>query len=257
MASHPSRDKLERELRGQRLPSAYIARLLAELDDHYEDLLEERSTSMGAARKLQTEHNAQDDLQARLGEPVQLALFAGEQYHARSFWGRHPWVTFLVAPLPMWAASWVACWLALAAIVLSVVHLAPESWRASITPRAYPWTQAIILALICWYVMVIPPLASAWSLCRIAQRNSLDWRWPALGCTLLAIVAALFNVSYRLSTEPNNGMFMVGFYVASSFHWLALVFLPKFAVAMGIGLLLVTRAQQQFEIDAPQESLGQ
>ena len=57
MASHPSRDELRSELRRQRLPRAYITRLLAELDDHYEDLLEERSTSMGAARKLQVPQN--------------------------------------------------------------------------------------------------------------------------------------------------------------------------------------------------------
>src|SRR6476660_546432 len=101
MASHPSRDELRSELRRQRLPQAYVERLLAELDDHYEDLLEERSTSMGAARKLQPEPGQSDDLQQRLGEPAQLALFAGEQYHARSFWGRHPWVTYLLGPLPL------------------------------------------------------------------------------------------------------------------------------------------------------------
>ena len=101
MASHPSRDELRSELRRQKLPQAYIERLLAELDDHYEDLLEERSTSMGAARKLQLE---QDDLSVRLGEPAQLALFAAEKYHARSFWGRHPVVTFLIGPLPLLVA---------------------------------------------------------------------------------------------------------------------------------------------------------
>src|ERR1700755_1996694 len=105
MASHPSRDErrqeLRRELRRQKLPHAYIERLLAELDDHYEDLLEERSTSMGAARKLQTEADQSDDLQQRLGGPAQLALFAGEQFHARSFWGRHPLVTYVLGPLPL------------------------------------------------------------------------------------------------------------------------------------------------------------
>ena len=100
MASHPSRDELRGELRRQRLPQAYIERLLAELDDHYEDLLEERSTSMGAARKLQPESISQENVHTRLGEPAQLALFAAEQYHARSFWGRHPWVTYLLGPLP-------------------------------------------------------------------------------------------------------------------------------------------------------------
>src|SRR3954471_8394018 len=98
------REELERELRRQRLPAAYIARLLSELDDHYEDLVEERSTSMGAARKLQT---GQEHWDERLGNPTQLALFAAEQYRARSFWGRHPVVTFVLGPLPMLVVSWI------------------------------------------------------------------------------------------------------------------------------------------------------
>src|SRR6188508_1248821 len=107
MARHPSRDELRSELRRQKLPRAYIERLLAELDDHYEDLLEERSTSMGAARKLQPESISQENLHTRLGEPAQLALFAAEQYHARSFWGRHPLLTFGFAPLPLLVALWI------------------------------------------------------------------------------------------------------------------------------------------------------
>src|SRR5215212_8415821 len=110
MASHPSRDELRSELRRQRLPRAYITRLLAELDDHYEDLLEEGSTSMGAARKLKVKS---DDLQQRLGEPAQLALFAAEKYHARNFWGRHPRITFLVGPLPLMVVMWVLYLLAI------------------------------------------------------------------------------------------------------------------------------------------------
>ena len=103
MANPPSRDALgELEQRG--LPPAYIERLLGELDDHYNDLLEERSSSMGAARKLDFEA---DDLQKRLGEPTQLAIFAAEQYRARSFWGRHPTVTFLLGPLPLLLISWI------------------------------------------------------------------------------------------------------------------------------------------------------
>src|SRR6476660_6646776 len=107
MAGHPSRDELRSELRRQKLPQAYIVRLLAELDDHYDDLLEERSTSMGAARKLQPETVSQENLHTRLGEPAPLALFAAEKYHARSFWGRHPVVTFLVGPLPLLVAVWL------------------------------------------------------------------------------------------------------------------------------------------------------
>src|SRR4051794_36748918 len=102
MASHPSRNKwqqeLRRELRGRRLPAAYVSRLLSELNDHYTDLLEESSSSMGAARKLEFQ---QVDLEQRLGDPTRLAVFAAEQFHARSFWGRHPLITFVFGPLPM------------------------------------------------------------------------------------------------------------------------------------------------------------
>src|SRR6476620_2179631 len=115
MANHPSRDELRSELERQKLPRAYIERLLSELDDHYEDLLDERSTSMGAARKLQPERSTQDDLQTRLGKPAHLALFAGEQYHARSFWGRHPWVTYLLGPLPLLVVCWIGFALAFSA----------------------------------------------------------------------------------------------------------------------------------------------
>ena len=41
---------------------------------------------------------------------------------------------------------------------------------------------------------------------------------------------------------------MIGFTFGSSAQWILLTYLPKVAVAMGIGLLLVKRAQRQFEI---------
>ncbi len=250
MASHPLRDELRSELRRQRLPRAYITRLLAELDDHYEDLLEERSTSMGAARKLQIE---QDDLHERLGEPAQLALFAAEQYHGRSFWGRHPWVTYLLAPLPLLVVCWIAFGFAFWAITYGIglagTHVFGWTDETFANPGDFIWLQAGGLAFMCWYAIVFPPLTAAWMLCRIYRRNALDWRWPVVGCALLAIVAGLFTTSYRISTEPNKGMFMMGLDVGTSASWL-LRFLPKFAIALGIGLLLVKRAQRQLEIEA-------
>lgn len=253
MASHPSQDELRNELRRQRLPQAYVERLLAELDDHYEDLLEERSTSMGAARKLQAEASQSDDLQQRLGEPAQLALFAGEQYHARSFWGRHPLVTYLIAPLPLLVACWIffgfAFWAATYCLYLVGTYAFGWTEATFANPADHIWLQGMTIAFMCWYAIVLPPLTAAWVLCRTYRRNALDWRWPIVGCALLAIVAGVFTTSYRIATEPNNGLFMIGFEVGTSASWL-LRFLPKFAVAFGIGLLLVKRAQGQLELEA-------
>jgi hypothetical protein len=264
MADHPSLDELRSELRRQGLPPTYIERLLAELDDHYEDLLEERSTSMGAARKLQTESNLDDDLQARLGEPTQLALFAAEQYHARSFWGRHPLLTFLFGPLPLLVLGWVICvlayWLVVVVPALAIIY-AGEHWFGwsleGVHGYDYPYAQSIAIALAVWYVTVFPSLVAGLLLCRTYRRNALDWRWPVAGCALLAIAAGFFSASGHISTGPSEaerGLFMLGLNVGASPSWFLLTFLPKFAVALAIGLLLVKRAQRQLEIAAQSEA---
>jgi hypothetical protein len=250
MENQLSHDELRIELRRNGLPTAYIERLVAELDDHFNDLLEERSNSMGAARKLQVER---ENLEQRLGEPAQLALFAAEQYHARSFWGRHPLVTYLLGPLPLLAACFFAYGLAFWAVswIASFVGTYVLGWTEATfaNPAESIWLQAVLLALLCWYVTVFPPLTAAWLLCRTYRRNAIDWRWPVIGCTLLAIVCGLFNTSYNIATEPNTGRFMLGFDVGQSSAWL-LRFLPKFAVALAIGLLLIHRARQQLALEA-------
>ena len=40
---------------------------------------------------------------------------------------------------------------------------------------------------------------------------------------------------------------MIGFHVSTSMGWMLATFLPKFALAMAIGLLLLKRAQQRVE----------
>jgi hypothetical protein len=257
MENQPSHDELRRarsqqlrsELTRRALPQAYINRLVSELDDHLLDLLEERNPPMGAARKLQTESAG---IQQRLGEPTQLAMFAAQQYHARTFWGRHPWLTYLVAPLPLLVGCWVAFGGAIWALVFGLNLLGTYllGWTEETFQAAdHLWLQAILLALFCWYAIVFPPLTAAWLLCRAYRHSALDWRWPLVGCALLAIVAGIFTTSYRLATEPGNGQLMFGFNLGASPAWFFFSFLPKFALALGIGLLLIKRAQQSLELD--------
>src|SRR3954469_14366374 len=251
MASHPSRDELERELRRQRLPSAYIARLLAELDDHYEDLLEERSTSMGAARKLQVPQNEQDDLSVRLGEPAQLALFAAEKYHGRSFWGRHPVVTFLVGPLPLLVAIWLATVFGLTGLGIGLNYVIEKWLKIPADQWDYPnhlVAQAVVMAIVAWIVVVVPPLSVAGLMCRTARRNAVSWLWPIVACGLVAAVAATIAVGYRIGLAHNEGFMNIGINYESNAKWMIMTYLPKFAVAMGIGLLLVKRSQRRAEI---------
>jgi hypothetical protein len=255
MENRLSHDKFHSELRRRGLPPAYIERLVAELDDHFNDLLEERSTSMGAARKLQFEQDEveQHDLEQRLGEPAQLALFAADQYHAQSFWGRHPLVTYLLSPLPLFVACFHAYLIAIWALgwVVYFVGTYALGWTEATfaDPADFIWLQVVLLSLSSWYLIVFPPLTVAWLLCRTCRRNALAWRWPVVGCTLLAIVCGMFHVSYHIATEPGTGMFMYGLDISNSSAWL-MRFLPKFAIALAMGLLLIHRARQKLELEA-------
>lgn len=212
---------------------------------------------MGAARKLQTEAGQSDDLYQRLGEPAQLALFAGEQYHARSFWGRHPWVTFVLGPLPLLVVLWI---LYLAAIWIPTYCIGTFGERmgwwtesgADSRTTDYLLTQAVVLTCFTWGLAVLPPLGAALALCRVYRRNTLDRHWPIIGCVLLATVAAALHISWRLHTGvgPNErGMIMFGIMHPFTLR-VASLLAAKFAVAMGIGMLLVKRAQQQIEMVA-------
>lgn len=244
----PSRGELRHELTRRGLPPAYIERLIAELDDHYVDLLEERNSPMGAARKPQFEESGANDLQQRLGEPTQLALFATAQYHNRSFWGRHPVVTFVLAPLPLLVLCWIATGLGVTGTGKAIAYIC-EHWfglsDSNIHPGDHLVAQAGMMVAVSWLLIVVPPLAVAWLLCRIAARNTLNWRWPIASCVPLAFVAGCLAVSYRLAVQPHEGQLMVGLGFALSPQWLLLVFLPKFAVAMAIGLLLIAGTRQR------------
>lgn len=250
-AAMPSRGELRDELTRRGLPLAYIERLLSELDDHYVDLLEERNSHMSAARKLQFEETSAIDHQQQLGEPTHLALFAAEHYHARSFWGRHPVVTFVLVPLPLLVLCWIAIGLGVTGIGKTIAYIC-EHWfglsDANTNPGDHLIAQAGIMVAVSWFFIVVPSLFVAWLLCRTAARNALKPQWPVASCCLLALVAGCLAISYQLAVQPHEGRFMLGFSFAESPTWILSSFLPKFAVALGIGLLLVKRAQQKAEI---------
>jgi hypothetical protein len=111
----------------------------------------------------------------------------------------------------------------------------------------YLVTQAIVLTCFTWGLVVFPPLGAAIALCRVYRRNALDWRSPVVGCAVLAMLVAAIHVSWALMTgtgPTENGLLMFGIVHPFTPRRLFL-FSWKFALAMGIGLLLLKRAQQQ------------
>src|SRR5262245_43155477 len=101
--------RLDAQLRRHDLPAGYRARLLEELADHLSEL-EQETASMDAPLLLEE----------RLGTPRELAAQARSEFDRRTFAGRHPVLTFGVAPVfaviaTLFATlflSWCVVWLA-------------------------------------------------------------------------------------------------------------------------------------------------
>jgi hypothetical protein len=123
-------------------------------------------------------------------------------------------------------------------------------WEVDLS-SVHPTLKALLGGVFGWYFTVFPPLAAALLLCRTYRRNALNWRWPVLGCVLLAFIAGTFYTGIRASIDPNKD-FIVYFShdLQSSPEWILLTFMPRFALALGIGLLLIQRAQRQMAATA-------
>jgi hypothetical protein len=245
MDSYNFREQFEAELRRRRIPNRYIQRSLAELDDHIADLQEERNIDMNTARKPDTVADRSYaanviNLQERLGDPTQLAAFAAQQYHNRSFLGRHPILTFITLPLPLIAVC----------STLVVFSFFPGGYLLDrFCPNLdndYPLALGILLAVSFWSFIVIPPLSVFLLVCRIGRRNALSWRWSVIACTLVALYCSQVIVQWNYPAKPpDKGVMMVGWeLLPTSMGDFVTHYLPKFAGAMAIGLLLIQRAKQ-------------
>jgi hypothetical protein len=113
----------------------------------------------------------------------------------------------------------------------------------SIAIEDHPWLQCLLLALLSWELVALAPLTTAWILCRVAKRNALNWRWPIVACALLAFVVSLIGFSWNPKLLPSEtGSFII--FVPGgipSTRGILQVLLPKFVLALGIGVATVWR----------------
>jgi hypothetical protein len=219
-----SLEQLVREMRRRGLPRPYIQRYVEELSDHINDFVEERSNAMSK------EAHGSTDLPPRIGDPIRLAQVAAAEYRRANFWGRHPIVTFLLAPIPLVVVAWIAVF---------VLGMLIMSGRAESGDGADSWSIAAIWASIVWFrvASVIPPALVALLLCYLARRGGLSWRWSLAACLLVAIVAGLFRGQLELPRSMSRGQLSLGFGfgLAGWFQQLLQFSLP---LATGLGFAL-------------------
>ncbi len=186
------RDEVSLALSRQGLPRAYIRRFMDELSDHFEDLVQE-NVSMDA-----------DTLNSRLGSPVELANCAGKLLGQRTYAGKHPWITFVLAPLPATALVLVG----LCMVFLGVLSSVPA--QAAGEPLSF-W-QAMALQALVWALRYAPFAIAATMFCLLARRGLLAPRWSLTACCLVSLWAGLFAISLTLPTgAPGSGSLVMGF----------------------------------------------
>jgi hypothetical protein len=225
-------DQLRHELRQRGLPEGYIARYIDELREHITDLIEERTSTMSKDARTDAE------VVTRIGDPGMLADVASVEFTRRSFFGRHPILTFLVAPMPLAVLAWAATFATLFGCATGVVMCA--EWLGKMPPSNVvgSWPAATTLAAILFYLGVVgPPAVLNVLLCRLADRNGLSWLWSLTGCVMVALIAGMFQAVLEPATSADgHGRLMFGFGMWTNpplRQWL------QFAIPLltGVGLL--------------------
>jgi hypothetical protein len=187
-------------LRRKGLSSAYIRRFMDELGDHCDDLYEERA-NMDV-----------NSISARLGMPEELANRAHGELRQRTFVGRHPLVTFVVAPLPVAILAIVGVGIAFMLAMLAVDLIPVDALPDNASPDNHLSAgAAIFLQTLVWSMRYLPFVGGAIVFCLLARTTVCASRWSFVACALVALVAGLFAVQLTLPTEgPESGSLMMG-----------------------------------------------
>ena len=179
-APQPWREDLIRELARRKIPRAWQARLLEELDDHLSDLKEEMMSTTA-------EHIPSPE--ERLGKPHELAESAATEYRRLGFFARRPVLTYFVGPADRGDTGGICG----VSVGVHVPHgLGPGRRRGSVRKRPEPtatvvnglvWrrqfsrSRFVPFALLAGDVLLVRPPARSW-LAVCAFR--LHWWWRSM-----------------------------------------------------------------------------
>ncbi len=210
-------DEVERELSRRKLPRHEVARLLAELSDHFADVMESRSVAgprLGRAaengRSVITLTEEQNRMEATiaesLGSPIEIADTAAREFRRRRnllFRSRlAAFCTFVLLPLPVLGLTWIASrwWaLVLPGMFLNCRCSNPVS---SANPEATKKLAERFASLPLRIGICIAASAGiAVVFFRLARKSPESWRWGLAAC-LLAAPLSSFMVAICVCNLP-------------------------------------------------------
>ena len=172
----------ERLLRAGVAPR-HVRRYLAELGDHFSDLIAEE---MGAGR---SRPEAESAALVRLGAMDELAQAMIEQREFQSLSSQAPWAAFGLVPLCVLGAAWfVACFILW------------SGWRMFLPGAETPFGTHPVSGFANMYfqlgraIYFGAPLIVGWGIGWVAARQRLKAVWPSVGFLLIALAGGTLQV---------------------------------------------------------------
>jgi hypothetical protein len=188
-------EQFERRLIEMGCPARRLQEQVRELADHYEDL------KLAALEDGLSEPEAEARATALLGNPVMLAENIVAGLRESSWWGRHPFIGFVLLPPLGFVFVWAACGGALFGLCRLL------GW---IFGRAYDFDEKTASALSgdpgAFHSITGPLNASLHALsfmiltaglCRLARRSAVGLKWVLATCAACLLTSLFFCYSIR------------------------------------------------------------
>ncbi len=169
-----SRKRLIVDLLRRGVSPGYACRVTKELAEHAQDLAESGL-----------------DTPAGVGDVDILAAGIAESYRKRTFAGRHPILSFAVAPFPLLIVAIVGFW------TVGVLLVFASMWLTN-----YWGFVALLLHPLS---MFVPAMAITWLVCRLARGAGLTWQRAVSACLPILAVVFLFHSVLKLDDWEGEG----------------------------------------------------
>jgi len=214
VANQPWLEQFRAQLGKEKLPAAYVERLVEEISDHWQDLREE---------------NMPTELEqgVRMGEPGQVAALAGCTY-GRRLLRRRPvlaFAIFVLSPLPILVLLSLA--------MLYAAGLGLEKWQGAGSGHSLKQTlnPAAMDAAIAAVLVLSTGLLTA-GFGRLAERAGLTRRWAVASGLILCLAVGLTIHQVKLSDTLGQSSIELGL------GWGAYRYKLWQAVQLSLGLAL-------------------
>ena len=217
--------EVQTALASSQVTDGYRRRLMEELSDHLEDVFKERTDAMS------TEALQDQALYERMGTADEIVRSAKANLPESAFARRHPYVTYLVAPVPMLIVSWIAYMAALIGIVNLIKPATIEPWHGRVA--------GVLISGMAYIPTLVVVLAITW----IAARSHSKLRWWLAGALPVALLSALLIVGFQMPTVPGTGRMSVGFALPPGLGQLPQFLIPMIAATACMMYVQLRRRQ--------------